>query len=220
MYTEKLKCFRTTRETRSEDRRVRGQRATSQTEGCIVDRKVKNTCGFQHVSVGQITSLPRESPACFSYRCRFSFHYVYTLKQTCFSLCTHQADASYARLGHRTMAHLRGLLPEEEIQLVVISLCAVGNELYVDESGVCGEKRWWVRRRINLGKHLAETFYKLSAFPVYHLLRDSKHICTHHFSFQLYIWNPVCILKRQSGRLHTLGESRCIMYRLNRTFTI
>lgn len=38
---------------RSEDHRVRGQTVTSQTEGCIVDRKVKDTCGFQHVSVGQ-----------------------------------------------------------------------------------------------------------------------------------------------------------------------
>lgn len=49
--------FRTTREKRSEDQRVRGQRANSQTEGCIVDREVKDTCGFQHVSVGQILAL-------------------------------------------------------------------------------------------------------------------------------------------------------------------
>lgn len=58
-------------------------------------------------------------------------------------LCTHQADASDTGLGHRTLAHLGGLLPEEEIQLVVISLRAVGDEVYVDESRVCGEKRWW-----------------------------------------------------------------------------
>lgn len=67
---------------------------------------------------------------------------MFTPTQTRLSLCTHQADASYAGLGHRTLAHLRGLLPEEEIQLVVISLRAVGDEVYVDESGVCGEKRW------------------------------------------------------------------------------
>lgn len=57
-------------------------------------------------------------------------------------LCTHQADAPNTGLGHRTLAHLRGLLPEEEIQLVIVSLCAVWDEFHVDECGVCGEERW------------------------------------------------------------------------------
>ncbi len=57
MYTKSFKCFRTTRAKRSEDHRVRGQRAISQTEGCIVDGEVKDTCGFQHISVGQIPVL-------------------------------------------------------------------------------------------------------------------------------------------------------------------
>lgn len=72
----------------------------------------------------------------------FLFRRVYTARQTRLSVCTHQADASYAGLGDRTLAHLRGLLPEEEIQLVVISLGAVWDEVYVDERRVCGEKRW------------------------------------------------------------------------------
>lgn len=68
----------------------------------------------------------------------FSFHYVYKAKQTLLSLRTHQADASDAGLGHGTLAHLRRLLPEEEIQLVVVPLGAVGDEVHVDEGGVCG----------------------------------------------------------------------------------
>ena len=107
-----------------------------------MDRRVKDTCGFQHVSVDQTPVYPQEPPAWFSYRRRFSFHYVYARKQTHSSLRTHQADASDARLGHGTLAHLGGLLPEEEIQLVVVSLRAVGDEVHVDERRVCGEKRW------------------------------------------------------------------------------
>lgn len=57
LYTKGFKCFRTTREKRSEDHRVRGQRAASRTEGRIVDREVKDTCGFQHISVGQTLAL-------------------------------------------------------------------------------------------------------------------------------------------------------------------
>lgn len=43
----------------SEGQGVRSQRLPSQTEGCIVDRKVKDTCGFRHVSVGQTPALAR-----------------------------------------------------------------------------------------------------------------------------------------------------------------
>lgn len=53
-------------------------------------------------------------------------------------MCTHQADASDAALGDGALAHLRRLLPEEEIQLVVVPLGAVGDEVHVDERGVCG----------------------------------------------------------------------------------
>lgn len=153
MYTTSFKRFRTTREKRSEDHRVRGQRAISQTEGCIVERKVKdtwipacqrwpNTSSAPANIQTQWVTRPRSRQAVFHINTTFSFGYVYATKQTRLSACTHQADASYTGLGHRTLAHLRGLLPEEEIQLVVISLCAVGDEVYVDESGVCGEKRW------------------------------------------------------------------------------
>lgn len=55
---------------------------------------------------------------------------------------THQADTSDTGLGHRSLAHLRGLLSEEEIQLVIISLGTIRDEVYVDKSGVCGEKKW------------------------------------------------------------------------------
>lgn len=51
---------------------------------------------------------------------------------------THQADASDAGLGDGTLAHLRGRLPEEEIQLVVIPFRTVGDEVDMDESGICG----------------------------------------------------------------------------------
>lgn len=53
-------------------------------------------------------------------------------------MCTHQADASDAALGDGALAHLRRLLPEEEIQLVVVPLGAVRDEVDVDEGGVCG----------------------------------------------------------------------------------
>ena len=88
-----------------------------------------------------VTRLRRLQPG-FHIDAGFSLYYVYTLRQTRSSLFTHQADASYTGLGHGTLAHLGRLLPEEEIQLVVISLCAVGDEVYTDESGVCGERRW------------------------------------------------------------------------------
>lgn len=69
---------------RPKDHRVRGQRATLQTQGCIVDRKVKEmdssmlalakyylqACKYSN----RVGDLPRESPA-FPNRCfRFSFH--------------------------------------------------------------------------------------------------------------------------------------------------
>lgn len=53
-------------------------------------------------------------------------------------MCTHQADASDTALGDGALAHLRRLLPEKEIQLIVVPLCAVGDEVHVDERGVCG----------------------------------------------------------------------------------
>lgn len=62
-------------------------------------------------------------------------------KLTSFSAFTHQADASDAGLAHGALTHLRRLLPEEEIQLVIVPLRAVGNEVHVDERGVCGERR-------------------------------------------------------------------------------
>lgn len=114
--------------------------ALAKYESCA--RKHSNTAG----------DGSQEPPAWFSYWCRFSFHYVYTAKQTHRSLCTHQADASNTWLGHRTLAHLWGLLPEEEIQLVVISLGAVRDEVYVDESGIWGQKMW--RRKMKQKKHL------------------------------------------------------------------
>ncbi len=68
------------------------------------------------------------------------------------------------------------------------------------------------RRRVNLGKHRTEIFYKLSAFPVYHLLRDSKHIQTPEF---LHFSDTFGTL----FGLHKLDEWP-IIYRLNRTVTI
>lgn len=62
--------------------------------------------------------------------------------EKCSSVYTHQADTSDTGLGHRSLAHLRGLLTEEEIQLVIISLGTIRDEVYVDKSGVCGEKKW------------------------------------------------------------------------------
>lgn len=51
-------------------------------------------------------------------------------------MCTHQADASNAGLGHGTLTHVGGFLPEEEIQLVVVPLCAVRDEVHVNEGGI------------------------------------------------------------------------------------
>ena len=56
-------------------------------------------------------------------------------------MITHQADPPYPRLGHGTLAHLRGFLAEEEVELVIILLSAVWDEVCVDECGVCGEER-------------------------------------------------------------------------------
>lgn len=54
---------------------------------------------------------------------------------------THQADPPYPGLGHGTLAHLRGFLPEEEVQLVIILFSAVWDEVCVDECGIYEEER-------------------------------------------------------------------------------
>lgn len=51
-------------------------------------------------------------------------------------VATHQADAPYPGLGHGTLAHLRGFLPEEEVELVVVLFSAVWDEVGVDERRV------------------------------------------------------------------------------------
>lgn len=56
-------------------------------------------------------------------------------------MITHQADAPYPGLGHGTLAHLRGFLAEEEVELVIILLCAVWDEVCMDECGICKEER-------------------------------------------------------------------------------
>ena len=49
---------------------------------------------------------------------------------------THQADAADPGLGHGALAHVGRLLPEEEVQLVVVLFRAVWDEVCVDEGGV------------------------------------------------------------------------------------
>lgn len=128
----------------SEGQEVRGQRSPFRTEGCIVDRKVKDTCGFRHVSVSQILSPTRwvsrlKAVSLFFLAARFLLPLC--LRQRVKhvpAVRTHQADASDTALGDGALAHLRQLLPEEEIQLVVVPLGAVGDEVHVDERGVCG----------------------------------------------------------------------------------
>lgn len=51
----------------------------------------------------------------------------------------HQADPADPGLGHGTLAHLGGLLSEEEVELVIVLLAAVWDEVCVDECGICGE---------------------------------------------------------------------------------
>lgn len=88
-------------------------------------------------------------------------------------MCTHQADASDTALGDGALAHLRRLLPEEEIQLVVVPLGAVRDEVHVDEGGVCGGGRGGGKRirqdderlfqsseDLHLWEHLAKTSFK------------------------------------------------------------
>lgn len=153
------------------------------------------------------------TPACFSYRRRFSFHYVYIPKQTHSSLCTHQADASYTGLGHRTLAHLRGLFPEEEVQLVVISLRAVGDEVHVDESGICGEKRWWDGGK-DIGKHLAEIKHKRYVSISFFLLKNRQTPLSSHFSYMytfgtrsgLYVWKVFMLNLHESHYVSFTGE--------------
>lgn len=64
-------------------------------------------------------------------------------------------------------------------------------------------------RKMNLWKHLAKIFYKLSAFPVYHLLRDSKHMQRPNLYISAIDLEPSldCILKNHAGRLHKLVQS-------------
>lgn len=52
-------------------------------------------------------------------------------------MITHQADPPYPGLGHGTLAHLRGFLAEEEVELVIILLSAVWDEVCMDECGIC-----------------------------------------------------------------------------------
>lgn len=61
------------------------------------------------------------------------------------SSITHQADPSDPGLGHGTLAHLGGFLPEEEVKLIVVLLAAVGDEVSVDERGVWAEEEEMVR---------------------------------------------------------------------------
>lgn len=56
-------------------------------------------------------------------------------------MITHQADPPYPGLGHGTLAHLGGLLPEEEVEFVIILFGAVWDEVCVDKRGVCEEER-------------------------------------------------------------------------------
>lgn len=56
-------------------------------------------------------------------------------------MITHQADPPYPGLGHGTLAHLRGFLSEEEVELVIILFSAVWDEVCVDECGICEEER-------------------------------------------------------------------------------
>lgn len=56
-------------------------------------------------------------------------------------MITHQADPPYPGLGHGTLAHLRGFLAEEEVELVIILLSAVWDEVCMDECGICEEGR-------------------------------------------------------------------------------
>lgn len=97
------------------------------------------------------------------------------------AVCTHQTDAADTALGDGALAHFRRLLPEEEIQLVVVPLGAVGDEVHVDERGV------WRRggRRVRqdderlfqssedlhlVGPSGPNLVQKLPAFPVYRWL--------------------------------------------------
>lgn len=56
-------------------------------------------------------------------------------------MITHQADPAYPRLGHGTLAHLRGFFTEEEVKLVIIFLSTVWDEVRMDECGICEEER-------------------------------------------------------------------------------
>lgn len=198
VYTKSFKCFRTTREKRSEAHRVRGQRPTSQTEGCIVDRKVKDTCGFQHVSVDQTLVTLRSLQPVFHIDAGFLF-IMFTPKNKHTPHCVHTRQMRPIR------DWVTGLWPisEDFSRKKKYSLSSFLSALsgmrctWMKVGSVGGRGGEMFRQRTNLGKHLAEISYKLSAFPVYHLLRDSKHMQTpesFHFRYTLrsYIIEKSC----------------------------
>lgn len=96
-------------------------------------------------------------------------------------MITHQADPSYPGLGHGTLAHLRGFLPEEEVELVIVLFGTVWNEVCMDECGICEAERGdGVNlsrflclstsrpdfRRVNLGKYRSVNLPKWKKKPV------------------------------------------------------
>lgn len=54
-----------------------------------------------------------------------------------FILKTYQANATNAGVDNRTLWGIGRFLSEEEIELVIIPLCAVWNELCMDKRWVC-----------------------------------------------------------------------------------
>lgn len=54
-------------------------------------------------------------------------------KKTKVKKMSHQTNSANPGLSHGSLTHLRGLLTEEEIQLVVILFCTIRDELSMDE---------------------------------------------------------------------------------------
>lgn len=54
---------------------------------------------------------------------------------------SHQANSANPGLSHGSLTHLRGLLTEEEIQLVVILFCTIRDELSMDKCWILKRQR-------------------------------------------------------------------------------
>lgn len=92
------------------------------------------------------SSTPVESQALKYKRCAQEDQEEKNISAECDG--SHRAHSADARVhGALPVALLRGLLGEEEVDLVVIPVGVVWDEVGGDEPGVCGGGRTWETRR-------------------------------------------------------------------------